>query len=148
VSEGTVSDESSAVGKLLKSVGIGSTGLEKIQFGPGVVGKMTTSLMGLHLVCIFAVIAGISLRSLLLVLSGLGVAFLAFLFKSVSSMVYAAKNPNLISYHAVEMAAKGLSVPDAQPNVEPRLIEPAGTDAEAVQFEHTLGKNGNKPAES
>ena len=49
---------SARLGPILKNLGISAAGIDKIQFGSGVVGKLTTSLMGLYVVCLITVFAG------------------------------------------------------------------------------------------
>jgi hypothetical protein len=142
-------DNPPGLGPILKNLGISAAGIEKIQFGPGVVGKLTTSLMGLYVVCVAAIVAGAWMGSMPLVGLGLGTGFLGFVFKSVSSMVFASKNPaaalleggDLVRYRAWESAAKGLSVPSAEPNVEPPLIDVTKADADPLQPQHSVGEN-------
>jgi hypothetical protein len=140
-------DNPPGLGSILKNLGI--SGIDKIQFGPGVVGKMTTSLMGLYVVCVVAIVAGAWMGSTPLVGLGLGAGFLGFVFKSVASMRFASKNPaaallegaDLVRYREWESTAKGLSVPSAERNVEPPLIDVTKADADPLQPQHPVGEN-------
>jgi hypothetical protein len=101
---------------------------------------MTTTFMGLCVLCVAAIAAGAFLHIPVMIYLGLGVGFVAYLFHSVASMAYAAKNPGealleggeLVKYHQIDMAAKNVAIPSEQRNVQPPLIEAAGTDAEPV----------------
>ena len=81
------------LGPILKSLGISAAGIDKIQFGSGVVGKLTTALMGLFVVCFAAIAAGAWMGSTLLVGGGLVAASFGFVFMSVASMMFANRNP-------------------------------------------------------
>jgi hypothetical protein len=81
------------LGPILRNLGISAAGIDKIQFGSGVVGKLTTSLMGLYVVCLITVFAGAYMGSPPLVGGGLAAAFLGFVFTSVASMLFASRNP-------------------------------------------------------
>ena len=142
-------DNPLSLGPILKNLGISAAGIDRIQFAPGVVGKMTTSLMGLYVVCVAAIAAGAWMGSTPLVGLGLGAGFLSFVFKSVASIMFASKNPatallegaDLVRYREWESTAKGLSVPSAEPNVEPPLIDVTKADADPLQPQHSVGEN-------
>jgi hypothetical protein len=133
-----VSDDATISG-VLKSVGL--TGLDKIRFGEGVVGKMTTSLMGLFVLCVAVVAAGTWMQTPLMIYIALGVGIVAFIFKAVASMFYAARNPSvallegaeLVKYHQIDMAAKNVVIPSGQENIRAPLIETTNENAESVR---------------
>ena len=60
-------------------------------------------------------------------------------FSSKHPAVAILEGAELVRYHQVEMAAKGLSLPTTQPNVEPPLIEAVEANDENVQLEHKVG---------
>jgi hypothetical protein len=138
--------DSSAVGGILKSVGIGSMGLEKIRFGTGVVGKMTTGLIAILSVLGALSLSGVILGQLPLTYICVGVCVFVFLFTQISIMLFASRHPatavlegaELVRYHQVDMAAKGLSLPTPQPNVEPPMIGAVGINDPNVQLEHKV----------
>jgi hypothetical protein len=91
----------------LKSIGIGSMGLEKIKFGAGVVGKMTTSLIAflsvlgvISLSCIFSGQVAIACGCIVACVA-------AFPFIIICMMIFASKHPatamlegtELVRYH-------------------------------------------------
>jgi hypothetical protein len=142
-------DNPPGLGSVLKNLGISASGIDKIQFGPGVVGKMTTSLMGLYVVCLATLIVGAWMGSIALAGAGLGIGFVGFVFKSVASMLFASRNPaaalleggDLVRYREWESTAKGLSVPSAEPNVEPPLIDVTKANDDPLQPQHPVGEN-------
>ena len=121
---------------ILRSAGFSSSGIDRIKLGSGVVGKMTSTLMGLYIVCFACVAAGAYLNIQYMVFCGIAAAFFAFLFGSVSSMWFAKKYPavalleggELVKYRQIEMATRDLPVPASQPNTEPPLIEGVGEE--------------------
>jgi hypothetical protein len=139
--------EGSSVGGILRSVGVNSMGLEKIKFGIGVVGKMTTGLIAVLSVLAVLGALGLICGQFLLSYICLAAIIFFFLFNHVSVMWFSSKHPavailegaELVRYHQVEMAAKGLSLPTTQPNVEPPLIEAVEANDENVQLEHKVG---------
>jgi hypothetical protein len=143
--------DSLGIGGILKSAV--SLGLEKITFGSGVVGKMTTSLMAILTVVGAALLLSLALGQLPLAYICLGVCVFVYLFTQISIMLFASKHPaaatlegaEFVRYHQVEMAAKGLALPTQQPNVEPPMIEAVGMNDQNVQPEHKVGEVSDQP---
>lgn len=125
-----MSDGDQIIKSALHGVGLGSAGIDRIRFGKGVVGKLTTAQMGLYVVCIATIIAGVWLRQPLMSYLGLGGAVGTFLITMAASMIFAAKNPGvallegaeLVRYTQIEMAAKGMEIPTEQANIAPPQI--------------------------
>lgn len=107
--------DNSTVGGVLKSIGIGSMGLEKIKFGAGVVGKMTTSLIAFLSVLGIISLSGVICGQLTLTYICIPIIVFVFVFNHISIMIFASRHPapamlegtELVRYHQVEMAARG-----------------------------------------
>jgi hypothetical protein len=119
---------------ILQRVGISSSGIDRIKFGKGVVGKLATMQMGLYVVCVTVVLSAIFLREPWLAVGGIATAICSHIFSSVLSVWFAERNQaiallegaELVQYRQMEMAAKDLQVPVSQPNIEapPLLVPP------------------------
>jgi hypothetical protein len=68
---------------------LSASGIDRIKFGDGVVGKQTTSLLGLCVVCFATILAGAWLHAEALIYLGLAVGAGAFLYSSITSMLFA-----------------------------------------------------------
>ena len=118
------------VESLLRGAGFSSSGIDRIKLGNGVVGKMTSTQMGLYVVCFAGVCGGVYLNIPYMMVAFGGVALLSFLFSSIAGMWFAAKYPSvallegaeLVKYHQIEMATRDLINPPDQPNIEAPLL--------------------------
>ena len=130
-----MSEQNQSIESVLKSVGLSSSSIERIKLGNGVVGKMTSSQMGLYVICFAGIGGGIWLENYTMILGFGAVAVVSFLFSSVASMWYATKYPGvallegaeLVKYHQIEMAARDI-VPEVQENTLPPVLEQIGGD--------------------
>jgi hypothetical protein len=126
---------------ILKSVEIGSMGLDRITFGKSVVGMMTTSFISMLAVFGPLAITGVVWGQPNITYICIAVIIVAFLFTAISIMIFASRHPTsallegaeIVRLRQVEMAAKGLSLPMTQPNTEPPMIEAVETNDENVQ---------------
>jgi hypothetical protein len=128
-----MSDPEPTVDSILKSSGFSSSGIDRIKLGNGVVGKMTTTQMGLYVICFAGIGAGTWINNPYMIEGFVAVAFVSFLFSSIASMIFASNHPavallegaELVKYRQIEMAAKDISIPSSQVNIEPTLITKA-----------------------
>lgn len=117
-------------GEMLKSFGPSVSGIDRIKLGRGLVGKLAGTLQALLAVCFITVVAGIFLRSPLIVLAGLAAGVVCFLLNSLFSIIFSMKYPAIallegaefVKYRQLEMAAKEIPSPPSQPNIEPPAL--------------------------
>jgi hypothetical protein len=127
-----MTDPQSPLSSALRAVNFGSSGIDKIKLGSGVVGKLAATQMGLYVVCFAALVAGAVMQNPIMVFSSLGVAACGYVFGSLSSMIFAARHPDLallegaelVSFRQIEMAAKSIPIPPSQPNTAPPSLPP------------------------
>ena len=140
----------------LGSIGLGSLGLDKIKFGSGVVGKVTTSQIALLTLCVVGAVIGWRLDRPDLVYTSLCLGAAAFVFKTIAVMWFAAKNPavalleggELVRYRDIEMATRDGNKVGSMINVTPPLLPKQDADAEAVLREHTVGEDAVKHSDN
>jgi ABC-type dipeptide/oligopeptide/nickel transport system permease component len=108
-----MTDPRSPLGSVVRAVNLGSSGIDKIKLEGGVVGKLASTQMGLYVICFGALGAGAWLQNSTMVFSSLGVAACAYVFGSLSSMIFASRHPDLALLEGAELDGTACA-PDAK----------------------------------